>query len=136
MTKYRCKSGKLSGSNFREIYRNAQLVFKTIKTRTKRRPYIRSAFFKKEKIFFDFFWIHLRQKPFRVRVRRLRFFSCGVELIKQSALKPEMIPDPHDAQAILYRFFGSEGGVDVFCVQIKEDKKTGQKFWMSVFPIK
>lgn len=49
MIPYRTKSKKISGTNYGRIMVNAFTVFDEIKKKTKRRPYIRSAYFKVEK---------------------------------------------------------------------------------------
>ena len=56
---YFTKVNKLPGTNYTEVKKNADIIFKQIKSKTKRRPYIRSAYFNKQKVFFDFFWQHL-----------------------------------------------------------------------------
>ena len=55
MIPYGTKAKKLPGTNLGEIYRSAMAVYHKIEKQTKRRPYLRSAYFKKEKVFFDFF---------------------------------------------------------------------------------
>ena len=56
MVPYQAKAKKIPGSSYGEVMRNAFLIFdEKIKKKTKRRPYVRSAYFKKEKIFFDYF---------------------------------------------------------------------------------
>lgn len=63
MIAYQTKANKLSGSNYAEIKKRAMFVFNQIKKKTKRQAYIRSAYFQKDKIFFNYFWDHLFQKP-------------------------------------------------------------------------
>ncbi len=36
----------------------------------------------------------------------------------------------------LHRFYGQTKSGELFCVQIKQDKRTGRKDFMSVFPSK
>ena len=64
---------------YKEAYRADAVVYSEIEKRTKRKPYVRSAYFSKQKIFFDYFWLHLRQKPFAERARRLKFFAEFLE---------------------------------------------------------
>ena len=100
MQAYQAKSKKISGTNLAEVYRASERIYKEIARKTKRRPYIRSAYFKKEKIFFDYFWNHLRQKVPKERFKRLKFFEASVELIKKSRNKP--VSDP-EAQNVATR---------------------------------
>jgi len=84
MIPYQTKSKKISGTSYGEVFHNALKVFDKIKKKTKRRPYVRSAYFKKEKIFFDYFREHLFQKSAKDRMNRLKFFGAAVELVKHS----------------------------------------------------
>jgi len=59
MIPYPTKIKKLPGTSYSEVRKSANDLFKQIKSKTKRRPYVKSAYFHKQKIFFDFFWVHL-----------------------------------------------------------------------------
>lgn len=133
---YRSKFSKLPGSNFKEVNRKAQEFFKEIKGKTKRKPYIRSIYFKKEKVFFDHFWIHIRQKSMAERVRRLKYFSAAIDLIKNTRNHPQSIQNPSKRSEMLHRFNGMTKNGERFYVQIKEHKQTKQKQLMSIFPPK
>lgn len=135
MRAYQVKTRELTGTSYSELIRQARLIFHEIEKQTKRKPYIRSVYFKKEKIFFDFFWDHLKQKGFRERIRRLKFFACAIELIQYSRYKPKILVDPHSKSSNFYRFTGISKEGELFYVQIKENKKTNAKYFMSVFPI-
>ena len=65
---YKTKEKRLSGTNYAEIKKEAQIIFNEIKRKTKRQPYIRSAYFKKQKVFFNYFWTHLAQKNLKEKV--------------------------------------------------------------------
>ncbi len=56
---YKSKFGKLHGSSYDELAPLARKEFQTIKKLTKRQPYVRSTYFKKDKIFISLFWEHL-----------------------------------------------------------------------------
>jgi hypothetical protein len=136
MKVYKTKSTKISGANFREVHSRALKIYKPIKSKTKRRPYIRSAYFKNDKIFLEFFWQHLFTKEnWRDRMRRLKYFSCGLELIQNSKFDPESKENPNKKSEILHRFAGTSKDNDLFFLQIKESKKTGQKWLISIFPL-
>lgn len=62
MKAYQTKTAKLSGTDFHEVHKKAFAIYQKIAKKTKRRPYIRSAYFKKEKIFLTLFWPHLHEK--------------------------------------------------------------------------
>lgn len=125
---------KLPGTSYGEVRRHAMHIFRQIQKRTKRRPYVRSAYFKKQKIFFDFFWEHLAQKSPRERFIRLKYFAAAIEVLKESRNDPVSQENPHVRGEILHRFVGITKEKDIFYVQVKEDKRSGRKYLMSCFP--
>uniref|UniRef100_A0A7C4R5G3 Uncharacterized protein n=1 Tax=candidate division CPR3 bacterium TaxID=2268181 RepID=A0A7C4R5G3_UNCC3 len=129
MNFYKVKVDKFLGTSFKEINKKAQLEYNKIKTKTKRRPYTRSTYFNKSKIFLGLFWSHLyEKKTWGDRERRLSFFPCAIELIKNSKIDPESREDSNKKSDILHRFYGITGKNEKFCVQIKENKKTNEKY--------
>ena len=78
MIPYSTKIKKLPGTSYSEVRKEALILFNQIKKKTKRKPYIRSAYFNKQKVFFDFFWQHLLQKSHKERVRRLKYFGVVI----------------------------------------------------------
>ena len=66
--------------------------------------------------------------------KRLQFFNCGIDLIKNSQLKPGVKINPNKHSEILYRFAGKTQTNEFFFVQIKEDTKSCKKWLMSTFP--
>jgi len=62
MKAYKTKASKLAGTDFHEVRKKAFALYQNIQRRSHRRPYIRSAYFKKEKIFLALFWQHLFDK--------------------------------------------------------------------------
>jgi len=115
--------------------KKAHSIFNEIKIKSKRRPYIRSAYFKKSKIFLGLFWSHLHDKQgWDDRVRRLKLFPCAIELIQKSTYNPESKDNLNRPSEILHRFYGATQEGENFCVHIKEDKRTEEKFFISVFP--
>lgn len=133
MKAFTVKTSKIGATRYADIIKKARLIYHKIEKRTKRRPYIRSAYFKKEKIFFDYFWAHLNQKLPSDRRRRLRYFPCAVELIENSRFEPFTELNRFKKSERLHRFTGLTKDDELFYVQIKEDLKTKQKFLMSVF---
>lgn len=131
---YQTKSKKVAGTNLGEVYENAQRIYREIASRTKRRPYIKSAYFDKEKVFFDYFWDHLRQKSPKIRFERLIYFRAACDLIKNSRNKPIIKPNPNKPKETFYKFAGLTADKGIFYVQIKEDKKKKGKYFMSCFP--
>lgn len=133
---YQTKCAELAGTNFSEVSQKAFGLYNQIRRKTKRRPYVRSAYFKKDKIFLPLFWNHLREKlNYRDKTRRVKYFPCAIELIKNSRFDPESKENVDRRSEILHRFSGKTKGGQLFFVQIKEDKRTGEKWLVSVFPI-
>ena len=130
------KAEVLSGSSDTEVIKKAQAYFRIIKRRSKRQTYIRSAYFGKQKIFFTYFWKHLYQKPPKERRRRLQFLPCAIELIQKCKNEPYSMINTGKKVEILHRFAGITKDKKVFFVQIKENRKTDRKEFMSVFPEK
>lgn len=133
---YRTKILKISGSNYQEVSRTSKSKFNLIKSKSKRKPYLRSKYFSGEKIFLDIFWTHLHQKNPKERFRRLKFYGCALDLIANSRCKPDIKYDSRNSSVRLYRFSGVTQEGEIFFVQIKETLNTGQKHFMSVFPQK
>lgn len=133
---YQSKFKKSPDNNYRDVLDNANQIFRKIEVKTKRRPYVRSVYFRKEKIFFDYFWRHVFQKAPKERVERLRYFEASIDLIKNSRISPDSKINQDKKSEILHRFYGRTKDKNEFCVQVKEDIKTKRKYFMSCFPWK
>src|SRR5687767_15941157 len=134
MQAYRTQVAKLAGTSYAEVERKARQLHNRIAARTKRNPYVRSAYFHKDKIFIKPFWEHLNQKRRRDRKRRLKYYSCAIDLLRSTRLEPESKENPNKPGEIWHRFTGVSPEGDIFYVQVKEIKRTGSKYFMSVFP--
>lgn len=133
---YQTKVSQFSGSDFHEVHEKAFAVYSKLKKKSKRRPYVRSVYFNKEKIFLDLFWHHLfEKKNWRDRVRRMKYYPCAIELIQNSRFEPYSKENPNRHSEILHRFVGSTRNGRLYHVQIKENKKTGRKYLISVYPV-
>ncbi|KKQ17425.1 MAG: hypothetical protein US31_C0019G0012 [Berkelbacteria bacterium GW2011_GWA1_36_9] len=131
---YKTKTNKFCGTSYKEIIKKARIIYHSVEKRSKRSAYLRSSYFKKEKVFFSLFWGHLNQKPKKERLRRLKFLACAIELIENSNYKPTSKSNPNQKREILHRFGGITPSRELFYVQIKENIKTKRKDFMSVFP--
>lgn len=134
MQYYRTKVKPLAGTDYREVHDRSYNIYRVLKAKTKRRPYVRSAYFQKSKIFLDYFWEHLHQKNWRDRLQRLKFYPAAIDLIKNSKYEPESKENPNRPTEIMHRFAGITSDKRKFFVQIKEDKRTDKKVFLSVFP--
>ena len=131
---YQTKAKRLSGTNYAEVYKKAFNIYLKIKKKSKRRTYIRSAYFDKKKIFLSIFWKHLHDKlNHRDKTRRLKYFPCAIDLICNSNFKPFSKQNSTKKSEILHRFIGMTKEKEIFYVQIKENKINKQKYFVSVF---
>ncbi len=126
----------MSGTSYSEVYKKAWQVYLTEKKKSRRRAYVRSAYFNKEKIFLDIFWSHLKQKKMKDRFRRLKFYQCAIELLKKCRNHPVTVQDDGNLVDVLHRFYGQTSDGEKFVVQIKENKRNRGKYFVSVFPEK
>lgn len=134
MNVYKTRYGKLPGSSYDEVAPLARKEFQRIKRLTKRQPYVRSAYFARDKIFLSLFWEHLAQKHRGDRTSRLKLYLCAIELLRHSKHAPDTIFSAGNLHTMLHRFTGETNEGEQFYVQVKEDKRTGRKDFMSVFP--
>lgn len=132
---YLTKVEKIKGTKYSEVSKKALKIYSTIQKRSKRKPYIRSSYFKKDKVFLSLFWVHIRDKfSVKDKIRRLKYFPCAIELIRHNCYRPTSKEDVHKKSIILHRFTGITPSKEIFFVQVKENKRTGQKNLISVFP--
>jgi len=135
MSIYKTKAKPFAGTSYHEIKKKAFGFFDEMKRKTKRKPYIRSAYFNKQKVFFELFWEHLFKKNFWDQTRRMKFFPCGVELVQKSRLEPTIKDNPNKQNEVLYRFVGISQDGQKFFVQIKTNRKKDSTKWLlSIFP--
>lgn len=133
---YQSKYDLLPGSSYDEVVARARKEFNTIRKLTKRQPYVRSKYFRGDKIFITIFWDHLMQKHRGNRAKRLKFYKAAIDLLRNSTQTPDTIFSETDKDTMLHRFYGKTNNGQAFCVQVKEDKRTNRKDFMSVFDVK
>jgi hypothetical protein len=136
MQSYQSKYSPIAGTSHGEVMRAARAEFHKAQKRTPRREtYVRCRYFSKDKIFINTFWDHLKQKSPGDQLRRLKYYICGLDLVRNTANSPESIFSKSEGDYVLHRFYGLAKSGQPFCVQIKENKRTGRKDFMSVFPV-
>lgn len=135
MQYYITKASPLAGSNWKEVLKKAFSIYKEIRRRSRRRSYVRSVYFNKQKIFLPLFWSHLYEKlNHRDKTRRLKLYPCALELIQHTRFDPEIKQSSEEPDMILHRFAGKTRDGQKFFAQIKENMKTGEKWFISTFP--
>lgn len=123
----------LSGSSYDEVVARARKEFNTIRRLTKRQPYVRSKYFRGDKIFMTVFWDHLMQKHRKDRMKRLRYYTAAIDLLRNTTISSDVVFDARNPDIILHRFYGITRDGSPFCVQVKEDKRSSRRDFMSVF---
>jgi len=133
MRAYKSKASLLPGTSYDEVQVVARKEHKKVIALTKRQPYARSAYFNKSKVFLSPFWEHTMQRGRKVRTERLKLYSAAIDLIRNSRNDPETIIEKNSSSVFLHRFYGvTKDGVE-YCVQVKQNKRTGRLDFMSVF---
>jgi len=64
----------------------------------------------------------------------LRQYPCALDLISNTHIEPTSKEHPNRSSEILHRFSGKNGNNEIIFVQIKKEKKNGEKNLMSIFP--
>lgn len=131
---YRVKTMPYPGTNYKELYPQARTYYISLIDNSKRRPYIRSQYFSKQKVFIELFWVHLSQKNTSERRRRIKFIACGIELLRLSRVSPTLKQNVDRKQELLYRFTGITPSGQIFYIQVKENTRTKRKDLISIFP--
>jgi hypothetical protein len=134
MDVYITKVKEFAGGDYSTVERQARKVHNNIAAKSKRQPYVRSKYFEGDKIFILTFWAHLNQKPRSDRKRRLKYYECAIELLVKSNVSPTIKSNPNKNGNTVYRFYGVDPNGKMFIVQINEDRRTGNKHFISTFP--
>ncbi len=134
MKVHKVKTLPFSGTDFKEVHPPARKLYNRIKSHTKRQPYIKASYFGREKVFIELFWVHLNQKNRKERNKRLKYYACGIELLRLTRHQPATKKNLNRPGEQLHRFAGITPAGDLFYIQVKENTRTKRKDFMSVFP--
>lgn len=122
MQYYKTRARKLPGTHWPRLLKKSIGQYKEITRKTKRRPYIRSAYFDKQKVFLGLFWQHLLEKNLHDKARRVSYFPCAIELIQKTHYEPTSKENPNRKGEIVHRFAGSTPDNEFFSCRLR---KTG-----------
>lgn len=137
MKTYKSRLGLVPGTSYSEVINFVRREYHTIQKRTPlRQAYVRSVYFRKDKIFVNQYFEHLKQKNAADRLRRLRFFSAAIDTIRNCPEAPIAMQNPNKADETLYRYSAETKDGKRFAVQIRENKVTRRKDFVSAFPRK
>lgn len=73
------------------------------------------------------------QKHPKERRKRLKFYKAAIDLLRHATETPDTIFDAKNKDTLLHRFHGITKEGKEYSVQVKEDKRSGRKDFMSVF---
>ena len=133
---YQCKTHVLAGRKYTEVMPQARKIFRSLQQKTKRRPYVRSTYFRKDKVFFDQFWTHMNAKSIPDRTRRLRYLPCTLELLRETRNNPLTFIDSNQPETMKHQFLGKSPDCKKFVVVISEHRSSGRKQLLSMYPRK
>ena len=134
---WKVKSNPLPGSNYKETILYAQRYWKESIQKTKRHEHVKSMYFKKEKIFLKFFWIHLHQKmTWRYKAQRVKLLPCALELITHSTFQPISVIRNRNKKSELLIDFGGFAQIKLnFMFKLKKIQNI-KNFLCQFFPNK
>ena len=66
-------------------------------------------------------------------MHRLKLYLCALDLLRHSKYAPDTIFSADNLNILLHRFIGETQDGKIFYVQVKEDKRTGRKDFISAF---
>lgn len=136
MNVYKSKYALISGTDYSEVTKSARKEYVKVQKLTKRQPYVRSVYFNKDKVFINIFWNHLAQKRKGEQIIRAKLFLAAFDLLRNTTFDSDTIFSKDNLNIMLHRFAGeTQDGVKFF-VQVKQDKRSGRKDFMSAFPAK
>lgn len=136
MNIYQSKYSLIAGTDYIEVMRSARREYIKVQKLTKRQPYVRSRYFTKDKVFINIFWNHLVQKRKGEQIVRAKLLLAAFDLLRNTACTPDTIFSEANLNMMLHRFAGKTRDGIEFYVQVKQDKRSGRKDFMSVFPAK
>jgi hypothetical protein len=66
-------------------------------------------------------------------MKRLKLYSAAIDLMRNSRCEPETIFSEDNLSILLHRFYGITKDGTEYCVQVKQNKRSGRKDFMLVF---
>lgn len=133
METYQSKASTLPGTSYDETLRLVRHEQKKIENLTKRQPYVRSTYFSNDKVFIACFMNHAMQKSRKERTERFKLYNAAIDLLRNTRHEPETILKKDLPGVVLFRFYGVTKDGQKFCVQVKQENRTGRKDFMSAF---
>ena len=136
MRVYQSKYNQLPGTSYQEIINAAHYHHQKLQKRNpRRRVYVRSRYFNRDKVFLTLFWPHLLQKRRGDQMRRAKLYLCALDLLRNyNYLNGAVIENGHP-EATLLRFMGRTKDGVLYVVQVKVYIRSNRKDLISVYPV-
>jgi hypothetical protein len=120
---------------YADLVKNARAIEKSIERESGHRDaFVRSKSLRR-KVFItknNLFWVHLYSKNQYDRKRRLKYYMCAVDLIRNTTEKPVIDRNPNGKRELVYEYYGITADGFKFAVHLKEE--AGRLYFMSAFP--
>lgn len=137
MKTFQSRHAQLPGSSYDEISPHARKLHHIIEKRTKRQAYVRSTYFRRgkrgDKVFINLYWEDLAKKSRKKKTERLKLYSAAIDLLIHSPFESEVVVSEAAPNLIYHRFYGVTRDNIRYCVQVKQDMRTGRLDFMSAF---
>ena len=127
---FQSSESKFYSTVYIRVYNQAQDYYESLIQNPKRKPYVKSKYFG-SKVFIDEFWVQLLSRNLGDRRRRLVFYRCAIDLIKNFKCAPQI---KNKSGQKYHEFRGYTKDSEVFAVHIRENSRGGLYF-MSCFPL-
>jgi hypothetical protein len=126
---YHSVKSKLYSSVYARVHHQAMAHYESLINNPRRKPCVRSKYFDNKKVFLDEFWTQILRRNFADRRRRLAFYVCAIDLIKNTRCEPEI---KHESGKKFYEFYGVAKNGEKFVVHLRQSKDN--IYMVSCFP--
>ncbi|MDR1300095.1 MAG: hypothetical protein LBK50_00075 [Candidatus Nomurabacteria bacterium] len=125
---FQSKQSKLYSTVYLRVYNQAKSYYESLIQNPRRKPFVRSKYFNR-KVFIDEFWSQVRRYNLADRRRRLAFYLCAIDLIKNSRYEPTI---KYESGKKLYEFYGIAKNSEKFAVHFRKSRE--HVCFVSCFP--
>lgn len=66
----------------------------------------------------------------------MKYYPAAIDLLRNTTIQSESIIEKNNPDIFLHRFLGQTREGQYFYVQVKDNRRSGRKDFMSVFPVK
>lgn len=136
MNIYQSKYNQLPGTSHQEAIKSARYCHQKVQnTNPRRKTFVRSKYFKGDKVFLAQFWPHLMQKRRGDQIRRAKLYLCALDLLRNTSHSSSMVVEKGHLESVLIRFEGRTKDGILYIVQVKYNIRSERKDLISVYPV-